>query len=152
MAGTTLKKGTIIYKSGQPMTALHLITQGTVQAEYPGGTYQLKKGDVIGICEICSEIHFLGYTALEDCMYLTYPISSMEALDDLLQKHPDAARFFLLSLFRQINTLLGKSSFSEMNCADLYQNLTARNTTPSAAVTGYRRGRWREYRISPTTL
>ena len=144
MAGTTLKKGTIIYKNGQPMTALHLITQGTVQAEYPGGTYQLKKGDVIGICEVCSEIHFLGYTALEDCMYLTYPISSMEALDDLLQKHPDAARFFLLSLFRQINTLLGKSSFSEMNCADLYQNLTADYEKYNSLCS--------RYRIPPRTL
>lgn len=107
------------------MTALQLITKGTVDAEYPGGTYQLKKGDVIGICEIGSEVHFLGYTATEESVLMNYPFSTMESLDDMLQKHPDVARVFLLSMFRQINTLLGESSISEMNCANLYQNLTA---------------------------
>ena len=105
------------------MTAVHLITKGTVQAEYPGGTYTLNKGDVIGICEVCSEIHFLGYTAVEESAIMTYPVNNMDALDDLLQKHPDVARVFLLSLFRQINTLLGQSSLSEMKCDNLHQSL-----------------------------
>ena len=126
------------------MTVLHLITQGTVQAEYPGGTYQLKKGDVIGICEICSEIHFLGYTALEDSMILTYPVNSMEALDDLLQKNPNVARVFLLSLFRQINTLLGQSALSEMNCANLYQSLMEDCEKYNSLCS--------RYRIQPRTL
>lgn len=125
MAGTALEKGKKIYKNGQPMTALHLIANGAVEAEYPGGTYQLKKGDVIGICEVCSEVHFLEYTTTEETTILTYPVSNMEALGDLLQKHPDVAKVFLLSLFRQINTLLGQSSISEMNCATLHQNLMA---------------------------
>ena len=121
----TVEKGKILYKNGQPLTALHLITNGAVTAEYPGGTYQLKKGDVIGICEICSEVHFLEYTTTEETTILTYPVSNMEALGDLLQKHPDVAKVFLLSLFRQINTLLGQSSISEMNCATLHQHLMA---------------------------
>lgn len=121
----TVEKGKILYKNGQPMTALHLITNGAVTVEYPGGTYQLKKGDVIGICEVCSEVHFLGYTATEETTVLTYPVSNMEALGDLLQTHPDVAKVFLLSLFRQINTLLGQSSISEMNCATLHQHLMA---------------------------
>ncbi len=123
MAGTILAKGKEIYKIGQPMTALHIITNGVVNAYYPGGSYTLKKADVIGICEICSEVHFLSYTAAEETSILTYPINNMEALGDLLQKHPDAARVFMLSLFRQINTLLAQSSVSEMNCATLHQNL-----------------------------
>lgn len=123
MAGITLEKGKRIYDSGQPMTAFHLMTKGKVQVEYPGGTYQLGKGDVIGVCELCSEVHFLGYTALEDTVILTYPFNSMDALDELLQKHPDVARLFLISLFRQISTLLVLSFKSEMNCTSLHQNL-----------------------------
>ena len=66
MAGIVLEKGKTIYSYGQPMTALHLITSGRVDVSYPGGSYPLGKGDVIGICEICSEIHLLSYTTLED--------------------------------------------------------------------------------------
>ena len=123
MAGTVVTKGKVIYEAGQPMTALDLVAQGTVQAQYPGGSYQLKKGDVIGICEVCSEVHFLSYTAAEDSTIMTYQINNLQALGDLLQKHPDAAKVFLLSMFRQINTLLGQSSISEMRCDTLHQNL-----------------------------
>lgn len=123
MAGITLEKGKRIYDSGQPMTAFHLVTKGKILVEYPGGTYQLGKGDVIGVCELCSEVHFLGYSALEDTVILTYPFNSMDSLDELLQKHPDVARLFLLSLFHQINMLLELSFSSEMNCTSLHQNL-----------------------------
>ncbi len=138
MAGITLEKGKRIYQSGQPMTALHLLAKGKVQVEYPGGTYQLEKGDVIGICEICSEVHFLGYVALEDTVILTYPLTSMDALDDLLQKHPDVARLFLLSLFHQISTLMEQSFLSEMQCATLYQNLLEDHQEYNALCSRYR--------------
>lgn len=120
------------------MNALYLITKGTVQVEYPGGTYLLKKGDVIGICEICSEVHFLGYTTTEETTIMTYPVNNIEALGDLVQKHPDAAKVFMLSLFRQINILLGQSSISEMKCATLYQNLMEDYEKYNALCTRYR--------------
>ncbi len=123
MAGITLEKGRRIYEVGQPMTAFHLMTKGKVSVEYPGGTYHLGKGDVIGICELCSEVHFLGYTALEDTVILTYQFNNMDTLDELLQKHPDVARLFILSLFHQINMLQALSIDSEVNCTSLHQNL-----------------------------
>lgn len=123
MAGITLDKGKKIYQTGQPTTAIHLITKGSVSVEYPGGTYQLNKGDVIGICELCSEVHFLGYTTLAETTLLSYPIGNMDALESFLLKHPDVARLFLLSMFRQINLLLERSTLSEMKCTSLHQNL-----------------------------
>lgn len=123
MAGITIEKGKKIYNYGQPLTALHLITKGNVQVLYPGGSYQLGKGDVLGICEICSEIHFLSYVTTEEVTILTYPVSNMEALDELLKKHSDVARLFVMSLFRQINTLLERNSISETSCVNLYQHL-----------------------------
>ncbi len=124
MAGNIVEKSTTICLREQPMTALHLITQGRVKAEYPGGSYQLGTGDVIGICEICSEVHFLGYTTLEDTTIMTFPLSNMEALENILQKRSDIAKLFILSLFRQFNALMSQSSVSEMNSISLYQNLT----------------------------
>ena len=43
MPEITVEKGKSLYKSGDPITALHLITKGAVQAEYPGGVYHLEK-------------------------------------------------------------------------------------------------------------
>lgn len=52
------------------------------------------RADVIGICEICSEIHLLSYVTAEDTTILTYPLTSLDSLNDILQKHPDVARLF----------------------------------------------------------
>ena len=52
MAGIVLEKGKTIYSYGQPMTALHLITNGKVDVSYPGGSYTLGKGDVISILSL----------------------------------------------------------------------------------------------------
>lgn len=123
MAGITLSKGKSIYTSGQPMSAVHLITKGSVVVEYPGGTYLLGKGDVIGIGEICSDVHFLSYTVEEETTILTYPISDMNALDAFLTKHPDVARLFIVSLFQQIHTMMEQNNASEIRCTDLHQNL-----------------------------
>lgn len=138
MAGITIEKGKKIYNYGQPLTALHLITKGRVQVDYPGGSYQLGKGDVLGVCEICSEIHFLNYSALDEVTILTYPLNSMDAMDDLLQKHPDVARIFIMSMFRQIGALMEQNSLSEMNCTNLYQNLTEDYEKYNALCTRYR--------------
>lgn len=123
MTGITLEKGLTVYESGQPMTALHLITSGKITVSYPGGTYQLGKGDVIGVCEICSEVHFLGYMVAEDATILTYSFSNIEALDNLMKKHPDIARLFILSACYQINIMLQQCSLSELNCVSFYQSL-----------------------------
>lgn len=125
MAGNTIDKGKRIYGYGQPMVALHLITKGNVKVEYPGGSYQLGKGDVMGICEICSEIHLLNYTTLEETAILAYPLNNMEALEEFLQSHPDVARIFILSMLRQFNALMTQNSISETKCVGLYQSLTA---------------------------
>lgn len=123
MAGIELEKGKIIYKCDQPMTALHLISKGKVQVSYPGGSYVLNKGDVIGVCELTYEVHFLTYTTLEDTTLLTYPYANLSTLEDILKKHPDVARLFLLSAFRQLNTLQERCALSETNCSQLYHDL-----------------------------
>lgn len=125
MADITLEKAKTVYKYGQPMTALHLITKGRINVTFPGGEYTLGKGDVVGICEVCSEIHILNYVTLEDTSILTYPLTNLNSLDDLLQKHPDIARLFLLSAFRQLNILLERLSLSEVTCANYYKDLIA---------------------------
>ncbi len=123
MAENIFEKGTVLYTSGQPINALHLITSGKVVVSYPGGTYSLGKGDVIGVCEIGSEIHFLTYTIAENATLLTYPFSGISVLDTLLKKNTDIARLFIMSACYQINALLERCSVSELDCNSLYQSL-----------------------------
>lgn len=125
MPGITIQKGKTIRSCEQPMTAMYLITQGSVKVQCPGGSYQIGTGDVVGICELCSEIHFLSYTALADTTLVPYSLANMDALNNLLQSHPNIAKLFLLSLFRQFNAMMEQSSVSEVNSADLYRRLQA---------------------------
>ncbi len=144
MTGITLEKGSKVYEYGQPMTALHLITSGKITVSYHGGTYQLGKGDVIGICEICSEVHFLRYEVAEDATILTYSFSNIEVLDVLLKKHPDIARLFILSACYQINTMLQKCSLSELDCVSFHQCLLDDYKNYSLLCN--------RYRVTPRTL
>lgn len=138
MAGITLEKGKTIYSNGQPLTALHLITKGKVQASYPGGAYTLGEGDVIGICEICSEVHFMAYTALEDTNVMTYPMNNIEALEALLRPHTAMVKLFLLSLFRQMNAVLRQISLAEVACNNLHQTLMDDYNNYTALCSRYR--------------
>ena len=138
MAGIDLPKQTTIYKSGQPMTALHLITSGRVCAKYPGGEYLLGKGDIIGLTEITSEVHFLSYTTVTDINMLTYSYTNGDTLLDLLHKHPDVARFFLRSAFRQIHVFLNQCDISAIDANNLFTGLVSHVQTYREICTRYR--------------
>lgn len=138
MAGSILEKGKLIYSSGQPMTALHIIAKGKVRATYPGGTYTLVQGDVIGICEICSEVHFVDYITLEDTTLMTYPLNNIDALEKVLRSHAAMVKLFLLSLFRQLNIVLEKVMPAETICDNLYQALTNDYSQYTALCSRYR--------------
>lgn len=56
MAVKEFPAGTQLIQSEQNLTALHVIAKGSVRASYPGGTFYLKKGDVIGVCEVFSAL------------------------------------------------------------------------------------------------
>ncbi len=120
MAGIVIEKGKTIHANGQPFNSLHLITAGQVLVTFPGGNYTLGKGDVIGICEICSEVHFLNYLAIENTSLVSYHMANQDALFDLLRKYRDVSRFFLLSAFRQFNLLQQQFQLAEMKCSNTY--------------------------------
>ncbi len=124
MTGNLIEKGKTIYEVDEPLNALHMISEGRVIARYPGGEYYLSKGDIIGICEVAYDVHFISYEAAEDTNLATYPCPTPSVLDEIITKYPDVARLFLLSAFSQINTLLEHCSISGLNCSSLYQNLS----------------------------
>lgn len=123
MPSIDLPRQKTIYKIGQPMTALHLITSGSVRVYSPTGEYLIGKGDVIGICEICSEVHFLGYETVEAVHILNYPLPNQDALQDLLRRNPDFTSLSVISAFRQMCTVLNHCEESALTCGNLYNRL-----------------------------
>ena len=118
-----LPKQKTIYKAGQPLTALHLITSGSVRVYSPTGEYLIGKGDVIGICEICSEVHFLGYETVEAVHILNYPLPNLDTLQDLFERNPDFASLSVISAFRQMCTIMNHCEESALICGNLYNRL-----------------------------
>lgn len=130
-------KTKMIYKVGQPLTALHLITGGSVRVSSPTGEYLIGKGDVIGICEICSEVHFLAYEALEAVNIVNYPLPNPEALQDLFVRNPDLASLSVISAFRQMCTMLNQCEESALTCGNLYNHLNEHLTAYQAFCEQY---------------
>lgn len=118
-----LPKNKTVYKAGQPLTALHLITSGSVRVYSPTGEYLIGKGDMIGICEICSEVHFLAYETVEAVHIMNYPLPNPEALQDLFERNPDLASLSVISAFRQMCTMLNHCEESALTCGNLYNRL-----------------------------
>lgn len=127
-----------IYKAGQPLTALHLITSGSVRVYSPTGEYLIGKGDVIGICEICSEVHFLAYETVEAVHIMNYPLPNPEALQDLFIRNPDLASISVISAFRQMYTVLNHCEESALKCGNLYNRLHEHLTAYQAFCEQYR--------------
>ena len=75
MAAKEYKAGTLLIQEEQALTALHVVAKGSIRATFPGGEYYLSKGDVIGVCEVFSDSHFISYYVVEDAVIASYPCS-----------------------------------------------------------------------------
>lgn len=144
MPAIELPSSQLISKLDQPVTALHLIIRGQVRVKYPGGEYTLGKGDIIGICEVCSEVHYLEYETIADTTMISYPHTSYESLSDLLSKNPDLSNLFLISIFRQITILLNNCAISDLTCSRLSSDLTKYYDMYQQVA--------KKYRVEPGTL
>ncbi|MCM1047241.1 MAG: cyclic nucleotide-binding domain-containing protein [Clostridiales bacterium] len=122
MAVKEFAAGTMLIQSGQPLTALHVITKGSVRASYPGGEFYLRKGDVIGVCGINYDSYVITYQAVEDTALATYPCTG-ERLATILSAKSDLPNILVSSLFRQINDIIDQYEMMRFDCDNFYQYL-----------------------------
>lgn len=122
MAVKEYAAGTLLAQSGQKLTALHVITKGSVLASYPGGEFYLRKGDVIGVCELNYDSYFITYSAVEDTALASYTCSG-EHLTAILSSKPDLSNIIVSSLFRQIRDMLDQYEMTRFDCDNFYQYL-----------------------------
>jgi signal-transduction protein with cAMP-binding, CBS, and nucleotidyltransferase domain len=97
------KPGEIIHEAGQPLDSLMLILDGTVNAVYDGGEYELKKGGVIGLSGLHSNCHLLTTHAVTQITVADYPCKTSSDLMNLIKTNPDTKRYFAASIFHLIH-------------------------------------------------
>ncbi|MCH5250127.1 MAG: cyclic nucleotide-binding domain-containing protein [Lachnospiraceae bacterium] len=145
MAVQEFPSGTTIIQREQPLSALYVITKGSVRASYPGGELYLHKGDVIGICELNYDSHCINYTAMEDTTLAAYPCSEKQ-LTQLIRTKPDLCNIIVTSLFRQLQEIIDQYEMSKFDCDTFYQylmdryeeycNLTAKHSLATRVLPG----------------
>ena len=106
MKAKQLAKGTVLCSIGEPMTHIHLLTSGSISVTFPGGSYTLGRGDVVGILDVSSETYQFTYTALEDITLENYEVEGITSFHGLFGNLPQLATLFCQSAFRQVNYLL----------------------------------------------
>lgn len=125
MAVKEFPAGTQLIQSEQNLTALHVIAKGSVSASYPGGTFYLKKGDVIGVCEIFFGSHFITYVTEEPTGIASYPCTAAQ-LSLLMQKSVDLTNMIVSSLFRQFREIYDLYELMSFDCENTYHFLMDR--------------------------
>lgn len=122
MAVKEFPMGTVLIQSEQPISALHLITKGSVRASYPGGEFYLGKGDVIGVCELAYDSYFISYQASEDTALASYACADGHLIE-LLRAKSDLSNLIVSSLFRQLKEILDQYELTKFDCDNFYQYL-----------------------------
>lgn len=125
MAVKEFPAGTQLIQSEQNLTALHVIAKGSVCASFPGGSFYLKKGDVIGVCEIFFGSHFFTYKTEETSGIASYPCTAAQ-LPQLMQKSVDLSNMIVSSLFRQLHEIYDQYELMRFDCENIYHFLMDR--------------------------
>ncbi len=117
-----IKAGTVLVEEGQKLQERYLIMKGTVKASNVGGSFFLRAGDVIGLCEAeCPETMFT-YQAESDLSVLPLP-GEKSQFRKTLEKNADVVRYMQASMFRQINDIGSRCSLLKVEIDNLWQYL-----------------------------
>lgn len=122
MAAKEFPAGIQLIQSEQPINALHVIAKGSVKATYPGGEFYLGKGDVIGVCELFYDSHFISYTTEEATTIASYQYSEKQ-LSNIMHSHADMANLIVSSLFRQFHDVFDQYELARFECDNFYHYL-----------------------------
>jgi CRP/FNR family transcriptional regulator len=110
---TRLRKGNVLYRPGEPFTALHAIRLGTCKTTLLGedGREQVigyhMQGDIIGLDGIGTERHGCEAVALEDTEICALPFAELETLArELPLLQHNLHRFLSRDIGREQNMML----------------------------------------------
>lgn len=123
MASKRIPAGETFIQTGQALENFWYITEGSMQAQFPGGQITLEKGDIIGICDFNQENHFLTYQALTDCLIVPYGSPAVLVRTKFFDEHPDNRIRFAVTMNRFTRKMLDKYTVTWKSCKLLYDFL-----------------------------
>jgi len=106
MAANVINEGAVVYSKGEPLENISLIAEGEVEGSFGGHTVLFGKTDVLGLCDLMSDVHSHTYTAISDVTLHPFPYNGISSLDSLMQKNADITYMMIGSMCRQISELL----------------------------------------------
>jgi hypothetical protein len=115
-------QGKTIYGPGEKVEHFYLIMKGFVEARFAGGSYVLHAGDVIGLCEMDGGETFLEYKTAAPCSLVEYPYDAKQPAA-VFGGNTDTVKYFVSSLFRQMNAVFGLQKHLKEECKGLYEYL-----------------------------
>ncbi|MCR4989627.1 MAG: hypothetical protein K6A38_02025 [Lachnospiraceae bacterium] len=123
MAMKEFAKDAVIFEAGQALDRLYLIVRGSVRVTFPGGSYLLKNGDIVGLADINFKETFLKYEAADKTTVVEYAYEPGK-VSELLTGNKDAVKYFLASLFHQLDELSSHYKLTRNEYTSLKEYLT----------------------------
>ncbi len=123
MAAQEVAKDKIICTEGQSLDAIHIIVSGSVKAHFSGGDFILKKGDVVGLCDLAYDSHFFTYSTLENSSFVSFPIKDKTSIGNIVKLNPEVAKMMYTSMINQVALILSAYMRSSEKCSSLYERI-----------------------------
>jgi len=124
MASKLIQAGENFIQAGQALDNFWYITEGSIEAYFPGGSVTLNKGDIIGICDFNQDSHFLSYKAIVDSKVIPYGSPAVLIRTGFFAEHADNMMYVAHTMNRFMRGLLQKYASEYADCLELYRFLT----------------------------
>lgn len=121
--------GELFIEKGQALENFWYLSEGTMQAQFSGGSITLEKGDIIGICDFNRDSHFFSYKAISDCSVIPYGSPAALTRTKFYMEQPDNRVRFGLCMNRFAIKMLNTYTEAYRSCKALYDFLVASHTS-----------------------
>ena len=120
MAVVNIEKGKHFIKSGDKVTELYWIVQGSVLQVLSNKKIVIDKGHMIGLAEGTTGVFTCDYVTNEDCVIYSYQYEKEEDLKKIFEAQPKNAVVFLMSAFRGADATLRRYAEHWTLCHKFY--------------------------------
>lgn len=120
MAVVNIEKGKHFIKSGDKVTELYWIVQGSVLQVLSNKKIVIEKGHMIGLAEGTTGVFTCDYVTNEDCVIYSYQYEQEEDLKKIFEAQPKNAVVFLMSAVRGADATLRRYAEHWTLCHKFY--------------------------------
>ena len=120
MNSKQIKAGELFIEEGQALESFWYISEGSMQAQFPGGSITLEKGDMIGISDFNRDCHFFSYRAVSDCTVIPYGSPAALIKTKFYMEQPDHRLRIGVCMNRFVRKMLTIYTNTYRSCKDLY--------------------------------